>query len=1470
MGKLKKKALVATSLSAMMIFSSTGFSSIAHAAVDENNITSITDYKSDIMGDKDSFKSGFTISPDINTNSSEIVSVIVELKEEPLAIAKAKDQKSSDLKIKQEHESFKNSITTVVKPKNDNDSQVKVKIGNEFFNVFNGITMSIPANKLPEIAKMPQVKTIWNNKEVKLPESNMIDPKAGPKDGIIQIGADRLHDENINGEGIKVGVLDTGIDHNHPELKGVYKGGYDFVNNDDDPMETTYKDWKAANASQGYPEIIQGSSYYTSHGTHVSGTIAAGGEESKAKGVAPNVDLHAYKVLGPYGSGQTAWILAGIDKAVQDGMDVINLSLGASVNDPLSPTSVAINNAAKAGVIPVVAAGNSGPNESTLGSPGTSPLAITVGASDTNLTIPIFEGSIQSNNINIKLLANSYDFDLDSLKAQSFEMVNCGLGKVDDFANKDLTGKIAVIQRGELSLNEKIANAKQAGAKLVFIYNNVEGHINAYLEEGYNYIPTFNLTKADGEALINNIESNKTFTFNSITSEIQQGDKLADFSSRGPVGLTSEIKPDVVAPGVNIYSTYPEFINDKEDGEDYSKAYAKISGTSMATPHVTGVVALMLDDAQKHGEKMSVEDVKTALMNNAEKLNGDYSVYEKGAGRVNAYNSVKDDISIKINNKTKTIENNEVVEVDNITGSLQFGNIYHGEENKERTIQITNDSDTEKEFKVSIINSTAKGNIKDSLKNGVKLDGLPDTIKVPAKSTIDIKTAMNIPQSAEQGFYEGTVVITNTKDDKEDYLIPYAVRYSEKGIKNFNLTRNSISDDRDYYDVSFNPALGYIVSYNNPIKSQKLFLKDAQTGKRIGIIQDFKNMAIIPDTSYFVFPAFGGKYIPMVGEYVENRLAIAKEGHYKLELEAKDIDGNIYTSEQDLFIDNTPPEMIFEDNKKPGVHEVSESDYTVEDGNKAYYVKGKLYDDTIEKLKKLGYTHDVFGYELTQQANHMDYRQHLPNERLPWSTGTMNIDKQGSFNMGVLPEEIKTNPTEVSLFAHDSATAGDFNKEKFFNFVKEGEAYGDIAYDKEKVSKGDTQTAHINFKNMKDATKLEFVIGFDKNPYDLEDITINPEFKKYVESKGLHVELKHEPTDDSNIEKQGGEAHKVIVEISGGIDINDKMPVIDIKADVVDGVNENRYMYQNRFYTETNSKNKYTDKNGNEKQLYIMSYANSFKFIPRTTISDFYYISSQGFFDENGWSKKLDYTKMGAKAYVITPDGKRYDGEIDSKGFVECKVPTSIEDGEFYVEVPGHFKNKVKVELGEYFEGDVVGVGRVDRILTAYAGDMNGDNIIDDKDKEILKSDIGKTTTSEQNYLASDINKDRVVDNKDLEYINKNFGMINPRLMEDAEVAMATVLEEKNIYNLIIALEKVKLLPNCKQKEEFTAKLDKLSDELRLDKEIKTITKAVEKAEKSRQKKHVDEARELVNKLPKCAIRDELNKRLDEINVKQK
>ena len=154
------------------------------------------------------------------------------------------------------------------------------------------------------------------------------------------------------------------------------------------------------------------------------------------------------------------------------------------------------------------------------------------------------------------------------------------LVKQADFAGKDFSGKIALIQRGEIAFDEKIKNAKKAGAKAVIVYNNVDGQIPAYLGEGVGLIPSFRLSKADGERLKGLGEV--SFTFETLSNTKTEGDHLADFSSRGPVNGNYDIKPDVVAPGVSIFSTTPEFINDPQDGINYGNAYVRMSGTSMA------------------------------------------------------------------------------------------------------------------------------------------------------------------------------------------------------------------------------------------------------------------------------------------------------------------------------------------------------------------------------------------------------------------------------------------------------------------------------------------------------------------------------------------------------------------------------------------------------------------------------------------------------------------------------------------------------------------------------------------------------------------------------------------------------------------------------------------------------------------------------------------------------------------------
>ena len=137
-----------------------------------------------------------------------------------------------------------------------------------------------------------------------------------------------------------IGVIDTGIDYSHEILRKNYSGGQDVIDGDGDPMETN---------------DINGQG--TLHGTHVAGVIAANG---RMKGVAPEATILAYRALGPGGMGSTEQVIAAIDQAIEDQVDILNLSLGNNVNGPDLPLSVAINNAVDHGIIAVTSSGNSG------------------------------------------------------------------------------------------------------------------------------------------------------------------------------------------------------------------------------------------------------------------------------------------------------------------------------------------------------------------------------------------------------------------------------------------------------------------------------------------------------------------------------------------------------------------------------------------------------------------------------------------------------------------------------------------------------------------------------------------------------------------------------------------------------------------------------------------------------------------------------------------------------------------------------------------------------------------------------------------------------------------------------------------------------------------------------------------------------------------------------------------------------
>jgi minor extracellular serine protease Vpr len=401
------------------------------------------------------------------------------------------------------------------------------------------------------------------------------------------------NNRRLTGKGITVGVIDTGVDYTHPDLRRNFAGGRDLVDNDADPMET-----KTLGRA-------------TVHGTHVAGIIAANG---KLKGVAPDAKILAYRALGPGGGGTTENVLAAIEQAIKDKVDIMNLSLGNDINGPDLPISMALNRAVEKGIVAIAASGNSGPNIWTVGSPGTASKAISVGASTPTLEVPhlLIEG--MRDKIRIQPLEGSSKWDLD----RSMSIVNGGLGTKEDL--KDVTGKIVLVKRGTITFSEKAENAREAGAKAVIIYNNMTGGFLGNLEAPLD-IPVASMTKKDGELL-------RSKTNGLVKIEVtEEKDLLADFSSRGPVTETWEVKPDIVAPGVAINSTIPG-------------GYLSLQGTSMAAPHVAGACALI---KQAHPE-WTPEQIKAALMNTAIPLtkNGKpYRTYEQGAGRIQVNEAIK-------------------------------------------------------------------------------------------------------------------------------------------------------------------------------------------------------------------------------------------------------------------------------------------------------------------------------------------------------------------------------------------------------------------------------------------------------------------------------------------------------------------------------------------------------------------------------------------------------------------------------------------------------------------------------------------------------------------------------------------------------------------------------------------------------------------------------------------------------------
>jgi subtilisin family serine protease len=434
------------------------------------------------------------------------------------------------------------------------------------------------------------------------------------------------------GAGIKIGDIDTGIDNTHPFFDPTgfsYPPGFPKCDAADSASHRANQDCNYVS-----PKVIVAKVFYNKakqqgldaqaiqdHGTHTAG-IAAGVTGKTAvvngvsiddmSGIAPGAWLGNYNVFpNEVLNARSEDILNAVDAAIEDGMNVLNLSLGGSYHGNNDLLAIGLDNAVDAGVVIAVAAGNSGPGAGTLESPGRARKVITVAASTNQhfvgqpFTYPASGGTTIGAAVG----------DFDPLPTASFDLFDTqsnGCTSVDPAAS----GKLALIDRGTCTFSQKVANAKAAGAVGVVIINNVAGDPIAMAKTaGFDdNLPAVMIGKSEGAALRGSgaTTASAILTFQEFITP-EHKDILAGFSSQGPSDVDFAVKPDVTSVGVNVLSSIT-CVGKGAGCPGDGSGWAFFQGTSMSTPHIAGSAAVLL---QLHSDWTPAQ-TKSALVNRAD------------------------------------------------------------------------------------------------------------------------------------------------------------------------------------------------------------------------------------------------------------------------------------------------------------------------------------------------------------------------------------------------------------------------------------------------------------------------------------------------------------------------------------------------------------------------------------------------------------------------------------------------------------------------------------------------------------------------------------------------------------------------------------------------------------------------------------------------------------------------------------
>jgi subtilisin family serine protease len=598
------------------------------------------------------------------------------------------------------------------------------------------------------------------------------------------------------GAGMKIAIIDSGVDVSHPGLRDS-----SMTPPDSFPRANVDSDLKYTNGkvivARSYVNLLpsrdpdESARDRVGHGTALAMTAAGvrnDGPLATITGVAPKAYIGNYKVFGSPGINDGATddaILKAMDDAVADGMDVINLSLGDDFAPRLEDDLdvAAVERATKAGVIVVIAAGNNGPGLNTITSPATAPSAISVGATTNDRTFATTvevsgmdafaaipgDGSSSSSAITANI-ADVAGIDGDGLACSSLP-------------SSSLTGKIALILRGTCTFTVKLTNAQRAGAVAAVVYA-AENAPDAFgMSVGTATLPAEAVSNADGVAIKQAIAANSTlsatlhFTLSAVAAV---GNRITDFSAAGP-SVDRSIKPDLMAVGGNFY-TATQTLDGTGDMYDPS-GYILVDGTSFSTPIVAGAAALI--KAARPG--LTVDQYRSLLIATASlaqsQTGGSATIQQTGGGLLDASAAL---------NTTATA----------YPVSLSFG-AGGPTVNAESKLTITNVGSSDDTFTITV----APRN------HGPAPSVATNTVTVASGRTTDVPVSWSA-SGLEGGTYEGTINIVSASSGTQLH-VPYWYA-STTGPAHINILDSSTSGRRVVIYFRVTDASGVALTDETP------------------------------------------------------------------------------------------------------------------------------------------------------------------------------------------------------------------------------------------------------------------------------------------------------------------------------------------------------------------------------------------------------------------------------------------------------------------------------------------------------------------------------------------------------------------------------------------------------------------------------------------------------------------------------